>query len=87
MCGTVWKKKRMLTVFLHSCTSTPSLLTDPLLIQWTSSPELTSDGRPCTSQVRMSGDPTCRVTSPLGEDFTLRDSAVKREAGGHNFQV
>lgn len=71
---------------LHSCTSTPSLLTDPLLIHWTSRPELTSDGRPCTSQVRMRGDPTCRVTSPLGEDFTLRDSAVTREAGGSNLK-
>lgn len=34
----------------------------------------------------MRGDPTCRVTSPLGEDFTLRDSAVKREAGGYNLK-
>lgn len=34
----------------------------------------------------MSGDPTCRVTSPLGEDFMLRDSSVKRDAGGHDFK-
>lgn len=34
----------------------------------------------------MRGDPTCRVTSPLGEDFTLRDSAVNREAGGYNLK-
>lgn len=68
----------------RSCTSTPpvpatSLLTDPLLIHWTRRPELTSDGNPKTSQVRMRGEPTCRVTSPLGEDVTLSDSAGKRE--------
>lgn len=66
---------------IFACIPTPSLLTDPLLIHWTSRPELTSGGRPCTSQVSTSGDPTCRVTSPLGEDFMLRDSAVKREGG------
>lgn len=78
----------MSTPLQADSTSTPpaltsSLLTDPLFIHCTRRPEFTSDGSPSTSQVRMRGEPTCRVTSPLGVDVTLRDSAGdgKRDSG------
>lgn len=83
-CTITYKLQTMFVQTSHQSKSTstlpgltPSLLIVPLFIHWTSRPEFTSDGRPSTSQVRMRGEPTCRVTSPLGEDDTLRDSAGK----------
>ena len=58
---------------------------EPLFSHWTSRPEVPPPGSPDTWQVRVSGDPACRLTRPLGVDVTVMDSA-RRETNNRRAQ-